>query len=106
MHAHGVVGRDRAVQEAPPLRTAVLFAESIEGAVALPQLQHLVLAANEVGVFDWLEHGLFLVEAKPQSQCFAEVVGGRFPAAEPDEPRAARCLSSARNVRPSRGADI
>ena len=55
--AHRVVGRDRPVEEAPARAAGVLGAEPLERPPLAPQLQHLVLLGDEVGLrADGSEH--------------------------------------------------
>ena len=49
VHAHRVVGGDRPVDEAPPRLAGVLGAQLAEDRGLLPEAQHLVLTADEVG---------------------------------------------------------
>jgi hypothetical protein len=50
MNAHLLVGRDRAVDEAPALPTLVFLAQAREGPLALPTRQHLELERAMVGL--------------------------------------------------------
>ena len=48
VHAHGVVGGDRAVQERPRLSAAVLLDQLLEALFALPEGEDLALEGWEI----------------------------------------------------------
>src|ERR687888_401543 len=80
VHAHGVVGRDRAVDEAERRAAAVSVTERLQSALTLPALEGAVLEADVVGLGgDSLERRhpriLFRVPACPGSVQRADASG-------------------------------
>ena len=61
--AHRIVGRDRAVEEAPAFLAAILFAKFFEDRLVFPELQNGVLTAYEIGVFNFLEHACWYLSS-------------------------------------------
>jgi hypothetical protein len=58
VHAEGLVGRDRPVDEAEPRPVLVALPQPLEGPLALPQLEHVELEGGVVGlVGERREHG-------------------------------------------------
>src|SRR5580700_11731611 len=57
MHAHGIIRRDRPVEERPARAICILLAQLVENAILLPEAQHLALHGGEVRHFwNWFVH--------------------------------------------------
>ena len=57
MHAHGVVGGDRAVEKTPLRLAGVFLAELLEHVLLGPKLQDLVFSADKIRLGDFFKHG-------------------------------------------------
>ena len=68
VHAHGVIGGDRPVEEAPPRFAGVLGAELVENRGLPPEAQHLVLSTEEIGAGDFFKHGTGVSQVRRYSR--------------------------------------
>ena len=59
MHAHRVIGGNRAVEKTPLGIAGIFLTKFPEDVLFVPEFEHLVLAVDETCVLDFLEHGRF-----------------------------------------------